>query len=432
MPLSLGFIRYAKNTGYLLFEKIARMIFMLTVWAYVARYLGPEQFGLFNYALSFIFLFNVLADLGLESIVVRELVRDGGREGNILGSAFVLKFCGGIVAAVLIFFTTKILSVEWQTRVLILAMSARLIFYSFKVVDFYFQSKVLSKYTVYSSLFSLAVTSVLCLIFIRFKFPLIYFIYAVVIEIGAMSLALCFYYLAVCGKKTLWRIDLAEISTLLRNSWPLMFSIAAAALYMRIDQVMIKDMLGSVALGYYSSAVRISEAFYFIPMILTSSLFPAIVNAKIKDHGLYAERMKKLFSILFWTAFLIAVAVTLTAKFLVGVLYGQQYLSAVQVLTVHVWVSIFAFLGVGVSKWMINENLQVYFMIYTAIGAAVNILLNFLLIPRYGIVGSAFATVISQFVVVIVLNPLSRKTREVFRLQMSAFKLKHLSLAHMK
>ena len=430
MKFSSGLKRYAKNTGYLLFEKIARMAFMVTIWAYVARYLGPEQFGLFNYALSFVFLFSIWADLGLEPIVVRELVHDdqsadfrfSGREGSIMGSAFILKFIGAVLAVLGVVVITDIFSIEWTTRIIILFMSLRLIFASFRVIDFYFQAKVLSKYTVYSLLSSLMITAFLCLIFIRLKLSLIFFVWAVIVEAIVTAIGLLVAYRWNHKKITAWKIDRREMLRLLKDSWPLMISGGAIAIYMRIDQIMIKSMLDVASVGYYSSAVRVSEAFYFIPMVLTSSLFPAIVSAKLKDERLYQERIKKLFAFLVGIALVIAVSVSVIAKPAILLLYGAQYAPAIGVLSIHIWASLFVFLGVGVSKWMISENLQIYYMINTLLGAVTNILLNLFLIPRYGILGTAIATVISQFVVSTLSNLLNRKTRMMFFLQMNMFR----------
>ncbi len=408
------------------------MAFMLTVWAYVARYLGPEQFGLFNYALSFVFLFSILADLGLEPIVVRELVKDGAKENIVLGSSFALKLVGSLIAVFLVVMTTQILLMDSSTRVVLLVMSLRLIFLSLRGLDFYFQSKVLSKYTVYSLLASLVVTAVLCLVFIYQKLPLIYFVWVVVMEAVVTSVGLLIIYQRKCGNIFSWKVQRREVIRLLKDSWPLVISGAAVAVYMRIDQIMIKQMLDTASVGYYSSAVRISEAFYFIPMVLTSSLFPAIVNAKMKDKELYQERLKKLLILLFWTAVVISIFFTLAAKPIVRILYGPEYFPAVNVLVIHIWASIFVFLGVGMSKWMISENLQIYYMWNTIWGAVVNIVLNLYWIPRYGILGTAAAAVFSQCVASTLANLFNKKTREIFFLQMSVFQVNHLSLRRVR
>lgn len=414
------FQKYAKNTGYLFFEKAARMVFMLTIWAYVARHLGPEQFGFLNYALSFVFLFQIFADLGLEPIVVQQLVKYEDKRDIILGSAFILKFVGGVLAVILIFICTALIDISSLERMVIRLISLQLIFDSARVVDYYFQSKVISKYTVFCLLVALLVSSAAYMIIIRLGLPLSYFASIIVVEalITAIGLFIAYWYKK--GKIISWKANLGEIQSLFKQAWPLILTGFAVALYMRIDQIMIESMLGSRYVGYYSSAVRISEAFYFIPLILSSTLFPAIVSAKNKEVGVYHKTVQRYLALLFWISFVICVFVAMSSKFIINTIYGPLYGPAADVLSIHIWASLFTFLGVGVSKWMINENLQIFNMIYAICGVVVNIFLNLLLIPRMGIIGAAWATVLTYFFVVVIINLFHKKTRMIFSLQLNA------------
>ncbi|MDD3296620.1 MAG: flippase [Candidatus Omnitrophica bacterium] len=417
MKLAKSLKKYTINTGYLFFEKILRAVVSLTVWALVIRYLGPDQFGIFSYALSFVFLFNILSDLGLSTVVVRDLVRNGDKEKEILSTTFFLKLAGSLSAIILIFFTTYVFSFDPYIRKIILIMSTRLIFMSFNYIDFYFQSKVISKYTVYSQILSLLCVSILCLIFVYFRLPLIYFALVVVIEYVVLSIGLIIFYIVKQKKAFCWKFNFSVAKELLKNSWPLIISASAISIYMRIDQIMLKIMSGAASVGYYSAAIRISETFYFIPIVITASLFPAIVKTKSRDDNLYQNLLTALFSILLWLALIIALLATVVSGSLVNMIYGAQYIPAAGVLSLHIWAAIFVFLGVARSKWAINENLQIYLMFYTLIGAVVNILLNLLSIPIWGIKGAAIATVISQAMAAVFSNLFAKKTRPVFILQ---------------
>ncbi|MFA5059052.1 MAG: flippase [Candidatus Omnitrophota bacterium] len=414
---SSGFRKYLHNTGYLFFEKICRGLITFLIWAQVIRYLGPEQFGVFSYALSFVFLFNILSDLGLESIVVRDLIRHGKEKTQILGAAFFLKLIGSFAAVILIFIVVHTGFIEPDFKGVIIAMSLRLFFQSLDVIDYYFQSRVLSKFTVYAQLISLSVTSFLCLSFVYLGKPLVYFIYVVIIEMFINAIGLLVFY-ALNGQKIfVWRFRWDVAKRLLKEGWPLIISGLAISIFMRIDQIMIKQMLSVTSVGYYSAAVRISEAFYFVPIALTSSLFPAIVNAKLMNKELYQNRLKALFSLLFWLALGISTLVTIIAWPVINIFYGPAYLPAAQVLAIHIWALVFVFWSVARTKWAINESLQVYTMTYTIIASATNIVLNIILIPRFDINGAAIAAVISQLVVGVLSNLLFKKTREVFFLQ---------------
>ena len=167
---------------------------------------------------------------------------------------------------------------------------------------------------------------------------------------------------------------------------------------MKIDQVMIKEMMNAEAVGQYAAAVRLSEAWYFIPMVIASSLFPAIINAKKQSKELYYARMQKLYDLMVWMAIAIALPMTFLSDWIVALLYGEQYNEAGSVLMIHIWAGIFVFLGVASGKWFLTENLQIFSTINTTIGAIVNILLNYILIKNIGIEGAAWATLISYFI----------------------------------
>ncbi|MDP2939822.1 MAG: flippase [Candidatus Omnitrophota bacterium] len=425
MNFSKGFIKYAKNTGYLLVGKIIKLFVTFTVGVCLIRYLGPTQYGLLSYAISFTLLFNVLSDLGLDYIIVRDLVKSKGENerNEMLISAFLLKLLGAVLVVVIILIAINVLSFSSYTKVLIFIISLGMLFEPFNVIDLYFQSKVLAKFIVYPQIFSLAIASSLNLLFIYLKLPLIYLACIVILETIITGIGL--YISFKLNKQKIfvlkWRVILAKMRQLLRDSWPLIISCIAISIYMHIDQVMIKAMLNTAEVGYYAVAVKICEIFYTIPMILTASLFPAIINAKLKDKELYYDRLQKLFRFLFWTAVAISISITIAAKPMINILYGHEFSAAAKVLSIYIWASVFIFLGVASGKWVINENLQVYIMFYTIIGAVVNVILNLLLIPAMGINGAAIAAVISQLISAVFCNLLNKKTRIIFLLQMKSF-----------
>jgi O-antigen/teichoic acid export membrane protein len=198
---------------------------------------------------------------------------------------------------------------------------------------------------------------------------------------------------------------------------------------MKIDQIMIKEILGLEDNGQYAAAVTLSEAFYFIPMVVASSLFPAIINAKKNNKKLYVTRLRRFYSLMIWLAIAIAIPTTFLSDWIVNLLYGDQYYQASGVLTIHIWASIFVFMGVANGKWLINENLQFFSMIYTVIGVVTNIVLNYILIRKIGIEGAAWATIISQFIATYFCLLLFKKTRvSFFRLSKSLFLVNTLNI----
>ena len=335
-----GFVKYFKNTSWLFAEKILRLFEMLFVGIWVARYLGPEGFGLLSYAQAFVFLFASIATLGLDTVVVRELVKDESKSGAIIGTAFFLRFIGAFMAILVLSISINFTINDNFTNLIIFIIASTTILKAFDVVDFYFQSKVLSRYVVYAKILTLSVSSLLKILLI--------IAFAWIVLLDAFILAIGYLYFFFKNTQNLKLKDLIfkkEIMTsLLKDSWPLLLSGMVISIYMKIDQVMIKEILGIEAVGQYAAAAKLSEAWYFIPMVIASSLFPAIINAKKQSKKLYLSRLQKLYDLMVWMAIIIAIPVTFMSDWLINLLYGAQYSQAGGVLTIHIWAGVFVFL----------------------------------------------------------------------------------------
>ena len=448
-------MKYFRNTSWLFGEKILRMVVGLFVGVWVARYLGPEQFGLFSYAQSFVGLFTAIATLGLDGIVVRELVKDESRRDELIGTAFWLKLMGAIAVLVVLAIAVSLTSNDAYTNALVFIIAGATVFQSFNVIDFYFQSKVLSRYVVFANLIGLFVSTLVKIALILYEAPLIAFAWVVLFDSAVLALGYVYFYFRYSSQadhhpeqedshstppsrhsvppsrhsaplprhsaldaeshSTLkikhLKFNKSTAVSLLKDSWPLILSGIAIMIYVKIDQVMIMEMLDAEAVGQYAAAVRISEAWYFIPMVIASSLFPAIINAKKQSEELYYVRLQKFYSLMLWIAIAIALPMTFLSDWVIHLLYGELYSQAGSVLMIHIWAGIFVFLGVASGKWLLSENLQIFSTINTIIGAISNIVLNIILIPRFGIEGAAWATVVSYAISGYFMLVLHSKTR---------------------
>jgi len=416
-------MKYLKNTVWLLSEKILRIIVGLFVGVWVARYLGPEQFGLFSYAQSFVGLFTAVATLGLDSIVVRELVKDETQRDKLIGTAFWLKIIGAFLVMLILAIAINFTSNDNQANILVFIIASSTIFQSFNVVDFYFQSKVMSKYVVFANLISLFLSSIIKIILLLNEASLVAFAWVIVFDSFVLACGFIYFYIKNSLSVLKWKFDKIIAIELLKDSWPLILSGVVISIYMKVDQVMIKEMLGNAQVGQYAVAVRLSEIWYFIPMVIVSSLFPAIINAKKDNEDLYYSRLQKLYDLMAWMGIVIAILMTFLSDWIVDLLYGAAYSQASSVLMIHIWTAIFVFLGVASSNWFVAENLQKYAFYRTLAGAIVNIILNFILIPIYSIYGAAVATLISQIIASYLYNGTNKKTLITFKLQTNAILL---------
>ena len=426
MAFSASFWRYFSNTSWIVAERSIRIALNLFVGVYVVRYLGPERFGLLSYAISFVGLFSGIATLGLDEIVIRNLVRRPHDREKLLGTAFVLRLFGAILLFFLVLAAIQMTSSDRLTQILFLIIACGMIFQSFSVIDFFFKSQVQAKFTSCAQLFSLFVASIAKVALIVLGASLVCFAWVTVIENALMAASLLFMYRERGLPILRWRFSTSTSIDLMRDAWPLMFSSMAIMVYMRIDQVMIKEMLDSVAVGNYAAAIQFSEAWYFVPMAVSASLFPAIINGREMNKELYYERLQRLYDFMVWVAVTIAVLTTLLADRLIPAILGNQFELTASVLKIHIWAGVFVFLGVSSGKWFLTENLTRSLFYRTLSGAILNVLLNFLLIPRYGILGAAYATCAAQFCASYLYDLLDRRTQVTFIMKTKAFFPVHL------
>lgn len=412
------------NTGWLFADKIIRMGAGLLVGVWVARYLGPAQFGLFNYALAFVALFSIIANLGLDSIVVRDLVHDPERRDETLGTAFSLKLIVGSATFVLTLGAICLLRpAEGTTHWLVGIIALGTIFQAFDTVDFWFQAQVRSKYSVYAKNAAFLIATSIKVVMILLHAPIVAFAWAGLAETVCGAVGLVIAYRSAGYFLRSWRASLALATGLLRDSWPLMLSGVVVMVYIKIDQIMLGEMLGNREVGIYSAAVRLSEVWYFIPMAITSSVFPAIVTAKKSDEAEYYKRLRKLYLLMVWLSLGVAIPVTLFAGEIVQLVFGEQYRQAAGALSINCWAGLFIFSGLVSNHWYLLEKLNHLTLYRHVVGAGANIGLNLVLIPRYGVNGAAAATLLTQFVTSYLFDLLNKPTRILFRIKTQYFLL---------
>jgi O-antigen/teichoic acid export membrane protein len=387
-----------RNSGWLFADNVVRMGVGLFVGVWVARYLGPEQYGLFSYALAFVALFSSFALLGLDDIVIRNIVRDPDSKDLTLGTCFVLKLVGGTITFLVVMGVIAVLrpadgTVHWLVGV----VAAGTVFQAFSTIEHWFYSQVQSKYIVWAKSAVFITCSAVKVFLIAIKAPLIAFAWVGLSEVVAGSAGLVIAYKAKGNLLEKWRSSFDKARELLRDSWPLLFSSLVMMIYMRIDQVMLGEMLGNEEVGIYSAAVRLAEVWFFIPQIIFSSVFPSIVEAKGKSDELFYGRLQKLYNTMALVNYAVAVPVTILAKPLVIATFGAAYANAGLMLAVLVWANMFSSLELARSSFLTTMNWTRINFITIFLGAVINIVLNYLLIPRYGGMGAAVASCISYW-----------------------------------
>ncbi|MBV6623397.1 MAG: flippase [Rivularia sp. (in: Bacteria)] len=384
------------NASWLFADKILRTIVNPLIWVWVARYLGAEQLGIYSYALSFISLFEVLSGLGLRTIVIRDIIKEAENKYEIIGTTFALKLIGGI--CIILLATTAISlnqpaneQIIWLVAVFALSK----IFAAFSIINLWFLSQVKSKFSTYAGSIAFIIESFAKIILIVAKAPLIAFAWVFTLESVIRTIALITAYRINKENIKAWRFSFSRAKKMLNQSWLLILAGIANTLYISIDQVMLGNISGAQEVGIYAAAVRFSQLTYFIPAIITGSVFPNLIESKVSNNKSYQDKLQKLYNWMTWASLTLAILTLIVAQPIIDLFYGREYQQSGAIFSIHIWSSLFIFWYHINKDWLVNEGLFKFSLISHTAGAVVNIFLNWLLIPKYGGIGAAIATVIS-------------------------------------
>jgi len=411
-----GFQKYFRNMGWSFSGQFLSLVMSFFVGALVARHLGPEQYGVLNYAISFVTIFVFIASFGVDNILVRELIKLKDKKDSVLNTAFVLKLFGAFLVIILTFLFSVLLKNSTYTTVLIFIYSIHLIFLSINVISSYFQSVVKHKYIFLAQSISTIAVSLLKVYMVYQGFGTGWFIMALVLEVAIFSFIL----LRAFSKNDLslkFSFDLGLTKKLLADSWPFILSTGFYLIYTKIDQVIIGKMVDIRALGIYSAGARLAELWYFVPGIICAAMFPAIMNASLTDKVLYKKRLKKMFIFVTSISLFFALMQLLFAKHIILFLFGQAYLDATAILKVYTWAGVVVSSIIMFQQYLIIENKTKTLIISSFVGAFANVILNLIFIPKFGIIGSAWATLISYAIIPVAI---------VVQIEINRIRIKHV------
>jgi O-antigen/teichoic acid export membrane protein len=411
-----GFAAIMRNSAWLLFDKLVRMALGLAVGALIARYLGPSQFGELAYALAYIAFFGAIANLGIDGIVVRDIAKDNSVAPRVLGTAFALRLLVGTVCW-LVAIVGMLVYGDTNSAWLTALAGATLVFQAADTVDLWFQSQSQSRRSVIAKLIAYLISNGAKIALIVASAPLLAFAAAIALDaiVAAIGLGLAYRRYPAAGR---WQHLAQEGRKLLKESWPFMVSGLAIIAYMRIDQIMLKEMLGNAELGLYAAALPLSQVWHFIPMTLYVSLAPFVARKRSENHAEYLKTLIWIFRIFLFMGLGVSVVTAMFSAFLIQLLYGQQFGAAADVLSIHVFTNIFIYAGVAHSLWVVNERQPGVRLYGTIMAAFFTVFANLFFIPRYGVVGVAWVSILAQFIAAIAINFFC--ARESFYLQIEA------------
>jgi O-antigen/teichoic acid export membrane protein len=406
-------IKVLTNLAWILGDNIVRTSVRIVLGVWIARYLGPEQFGVLSYVIALISIFSTLATLQLHAVVVQDLIKDPNSKGEILGTACLLQFIGSCVA-----FPLVLLVIEFARpgQPLVMAMGAivgsTLFVQTSNVIKYWFDSQVAYKYVVWAENAAFLLASLMKLAMIIAGAPLIAFAWASFAESALIAVAL----VAVYGQRqgTRWRFGFARALKQLSDSWPLLIAGLSFVMSLRIDQVLLGQMLGDADVGIYAAAVRVSELWFFLPGAIVGSVFPSIIAAREKVDGSYERQLQSLYDALALLGAVIGIAFTLFATPIIVLVFGREFQQSGAVLAIYGWAGLFMGLDSAGGRYMVLEGLQRIVMYRHLLGILLNVLGNLVMIPAYGIIGSAVASTCSFVLANYLLDMFNKKTRPMF------------------
>ncbi|MCK9486803.1 MAG: flippase [Dehalococcoidia bacterium] len=389
--------RVAVNSGWLIAERILHMGVALAISVQVIRYLGPQQYGVLAYGLSIVAMVDVVSTLGMRSTVVRELLEYPERRAEVLGSTVGLRLVTSLVAL-------AVLAVLWaadpgsRSATVLVVLAAGLPLMSLAQLDLFFQASLQSQYAVGARFAALVVGSALRVAMLVAGAPLLAFAVAGAVEFTVTGIAFGMLYQRREGSLRALRFTRRMSVRLMAMSWPLFLSALASVVYLRIDQVMLQHLVGPREVGIYAAAARLSEIWYFLPIAIASSMLPLLVMRRLERPAAYTRSLEQAFGVSAWLAILLALGTTVIATPLVAIVFGADFSGTAGILRVHMWATPFIFVGAILGRALIAEDRRTWELTRHVTGAGVNVVLNLALIPAFGGMGAAVATLISYAV----------------------------------
>ncbi len=410
------------NVAYLGGARAAQVLASFTVGVFVARYLGPESWGALAYAGSFVGLFGGIAAMGLDTVVVRDLVKEKtSSEGTmaILSAASAIRTLASVAAFAMVVAGAVLAGNDADTTRMVVIVACGLLLQPLSVIDLHYQSRVMSKYVVRVRMAVLALTSVARVACVMVHAPVVAFAWLLFADVALALLGLTLLFRAQHRQPWQWRVDRAIAARLLKDAWPLALTGVLLAIYTNVDQVLVKQLLGTASAGHYAVVLSISAALNFVPVALGQSIFPVLVEAR-GDPALYQRRLQQCFDVFIWGGIAAAIPIALFAEEFVTLLYGAEYAGSGRALAIHIWGMVATLSGVVTSYWLVAENLQALYPVRVLLSLVACVILTFLLVPSMGIAGAAVAAVVARFLASTLFYAFDPRTRILVAMQFKA------------
>lgn len=412
------------NAGWIIGCKIVKAILTLLVTMLTARYLGPYNYGLINYASGIVAFVTPIMKLGIDAILVHEIIKEPNAEGEILGTSILMNFISAILCIIgVVAFVSLANRGEKDTIIVCTLYSLLLIFQAFEMIQYWFQAKLLSKYTSIAMIVSYIIVTLFQLFLLINKYGVYWFAVSHSIDFGIIAIILLSIYkkkgngcLKFSYKRSKFLLSIGKFY-ILSNMMTTVFS--------QTDKIMLKLFLDNTATGYYAAATTCAGMTSFVFAAIIDSARPVIFESKKIEVRQFKKTITQLYSVIIYFSLIQCIFMTILSPIIIKVLYGAQYGPSVAALRIVVWFTTFSYIGTVRDIWILAENKQSYLWKINAIGAITNVILNSILIPLCGINGAAIASLITQFFTNVIVGFIIKPIRENNKLLINAMKPKY-------
>ncbi len=403
--------RVVQNAGWLIGGKIVQMLLSLVVSVWTARYLGASDFGIINYAGAYTAFFASFCTLGINSVIVKELIDRPSEDGTVLGTSLGLKAASSVLSALMIVGIVSIVDRGEPITIIVTALcSVGMIFQIFETFSYWFQAQLKSKSTAIAGLIAYLGITVYRIVLLILGKDVRYFAFATAVDYIAFAVAIFIFYKAHKGSRL--RFSWSYGKKLLAKSSPFILPGLMVAVYGQTDKIMLKQMLSEADTGYYSIAVVVCNMWCFVLNALIDSLTPPIMEADKANDGTFERRNKQLYRIVFYVSVAVSVLFTVFAELVIKILYGDAYLPSANPLRIITWYTAFSYLGVARNVWVVCKDRQKSIKYIYISAAVINVVMNFIFIPIWGASGAAVASLVSQILTSIVVPFFIKGLRE--------------------
>jgi O-antigen/teichoic acid export membrane protein len=397
--------REFNNIKHLLFSYLLKYIIGLFINIWIVRALGEENFGIFSYVTSLSGIFSIISTFGLQTVVITSILNSKNKdEGLVISNSFLISVLTGMFAAILQLIFVLYYNFSEKTVLYLCLINLIIYFFdTFKILTYYYESKVESAKVAKINNISYLICT-FCRIIILYKGLNFYYLaFSYVLDYIITAFLLYFTFPIEIFSLMKIRYSKKIFLNIIHQSLPFLFSGLFINFFMKIDLIMIKNLMDNKQAGIFASSVRLTEIWYFIPGLIQSTFFPSLFDSK-ENKTIYRMKIIKLYKLMIYFSFFIITITLIFGKVIVIKLFGTSYTEAYEPLKIHIWALLFVSISVIRNSKLFAMGLSKIFFQITLIGAILNLFLCFILIRQFGVIGASFATVLTYFVISYVLN----------------------------